>query len=459
MPSESRLASRTTEGEGNEGRGLVVPTYVELGSGRYLAQFPPTHIEEDAPVSVEVKRERARSYPGLAASAPRTDALYRAFAPLCRGRNVLDVGSGAGTGLSWLREAASRVGVDSSEVAVAFARRAVPSVSFELLDVAESELPRAEVAVVVDLLGEVKDPLTVLRRAVRAVGPDGIVCIAEAVASVAQELLPPVRRAFSLPEFEALLAEAGLVVDARVSERGFWAVVTRPAVSEWSQGLEAAERLVEEGLPDVALGILSEPPPSTERALGAWYLRRAELYRGERDGDAALRSLLEAQQLVPGDSRVLTALAEVMLELGAPEDARRFAVAAVERDRLSGRAVHALVRALEGHVEANEALALWALAVRLCPDEIASAVALAGAAANQGTYALGITALERIREFEAAVSVDFHMMLGWLYVMSGRSEDALIEAKIAALKSPGNAEVDALLASACEAQSAPRGLS
>ena len=104
-------------------RTQVEASFVSVGGQRVLARFPSGGT---APESCEIERSRARRYPGLISTAPRTDAFYRAFAGYTFGKKVLDVGCGAGAHLVHLEGAREIVGVDIDDDAVWFAKNALP---------------------------------------------------------------------------------------------------------------------------------------------------------------------------------------------------------------------------------------------------------------------------------------------------------------------------------------------
>lgn len=432
---------------------VVVPSYVDVGGGRVLAKF-----SGDEPDSLELRCDRTRAYPGLLAPAPRTDAFYRAFAPYVQGKHVLDVGCGAGAGLIHLGGAESVVGIDSAEAAVWYAKHSVSGVRFERLDAAKQDLPGAQVAILVDVLGEVTEPGAVLRRVGAALGESGIVCVAEAEATVAQELLPPMRRAFSRCQLEQLLCENGYVIEEWISDEGFLSVIARREPNDWTRGMEAADMLRAEGLEGEALDLLMAPPKSDDSgAAVSWYLRIAEICIARGDGDGALEALMEVQAREPDDARVLAGLARLSLGMGATEDASRFAIAAAQRDSANPQVALSLAQAVGVNLTPAESIALWSNVVRLAPSSVDVAVNLARTAAAHEAYHVGITALERVREYHPSLSADFHLTLGWMYLMSSRVEDSLMECRLAMVVEPDNEASGELMAAICEVRPQPAG--
>jgi len=422
----------------------VAPSYTDNGVSGVTASFPASQIV------LEVKRERGRAYPGLLSPAPSTDVIYRAFAVFTVGKSVLDVGSGAGSGLVHFEQAREICALDHAPLALAFAAQLVPHARFVERDATRSPLPQAEVAIVVDMLGQISEPLALLRAVGAAVGEGGLLLIAEAQASVAQELLAPVRAAFSKSQLLALLADAGFVVEEVLSEGSFLTLVTRRQGCAWSQGLEAADALLAEGLTEDAHRLLQRAPAhASGLAEASWFHRLGELERAAGHGDAAIAALFEAERRGPDDGRALATLSELLLEMGADSDAARFALSALERDAADGRALVALLRALGSNLECHQAVKLWSNAARLCPADIDVAVNFARSAAEQGAYAVGIRALERVREFHVALGADFHLTLGWLLVLTGRMSEAWMEVRMVQVLAPEHPGLDDLLVALC----------
>jgi SAM-dependent methyltransferase len=451
------LVSTRAQGEGRDAEGgLLAPVYVELGDNRVLASFGRQGGQSE---SLEVRRERARTYPGLGSVAPRTESIYNAFATYGEGKVVLDIGSGSGAGLSRFRGASRRIGIDRSELAVRFASRAVPGAEFLCLDATHDAMPKAGLAVVVDVLGAVQSPLSLLRRAASALDNDGILCVAEPSANIAQELVFPFLRALSRPELATLLSEAGFAVEEWLSEGRFWVSVARRCANEWVSGLEAADQLLDLGLPREACDLLERPPRSEGGAIEAgWFLRLCRAYQQLGHGDRALEALMEGHQRAPEDARVLTALADASLGLGSREDAERFSRAAMERDAASPLAHRALARALKESSGSGERIGRLSGALKLDPSNVELAVSLAIAASDAQMCFVGTRALERVREYHTALSADFHLTLGWLYLVSGRVDEALLQGKLANIAAPQHPGIQDLMLSICESQPIPLGV-
>lgn len=439
--------------EGRRLPDIVVPTYAELGDGRARATFPADGT------CLEVARERARSYPGLFGPAPRTDSIYRALEPISRDRHVLDVGCGSGVGLARFEGARSRTGVDISEVAIRFAAKAVRGGNFLCLDAVRSKLPHADFVTLVDVLGAVSEPRDVLHRVAMSLSAGGCLYIAEPRASIAQELLAPARRAFSKPGLVALLAEAGLAVGEWLSEGRFWVVSASRFESPWVDGLERARALVQAGKPGAALELLASRPEAAGGSLEAsWSLLQAEALGAIGDGDGALQTLMSGHERAPEDARILSELAEVLAHNGEFEQAERFAHAAVERDPAAPCAARALARAVSPASAPERKVFLWQRALRLDPSSMDISVRLAVAASEIGCYSVGTTALEKVREYGGPLPADFHLTLGWLYLMMGRLDESLVECRLATLIEPSHPGVMDLQLAICESDPKPLGI-
>ena len=142
-PSEPALAKNARD-----------PSY-EFGrrEAEVVARFPSGK-------RVAVVRGRDRAYPGLRSVAPSTLAFYEAFAPLIRGKHVLDAGSGAGVGTRVLCDYAPHVtALDSDARALEFGREYAPNAEFLQADLCHgSPVDRADAAFLVDVLGHLARP-------------------------------------------------------------------------------------------------------------------------------------------------------------------------------------------------------------------------------------------------------------------------------------------------------------
>jgi len=451
IPSQVPGVLRDADGSCN------IPVYLELGEARVLASFGRSGSGVEP---VEVRRDRARAYPGLSSAAPQTRAIYRALSAELAGRNVLDIGCGSGAGFAELRGASRVTGIDNSELAVRFAKACYPAAEYRRLDATRDALPNAEVALAIDVLGQVSDPLSLLRRAATAVGDGGLLCVAEPSANIAQELAFPAVRALSRPELICLLEEAGFVMEQWLSEGRFWVTLAKRRVTAWSRGLEAADQLLNAGLVAEACDLLASVPHSDGGILEAsWFLRLHAGYEQQGQTERALEALMEGHRRAPEDARLLSALAEVSRRLDISEDAERFARASVERDPASASAHRTLAFAMHGQASGGAGqVARLSAAVKLDPSNVELAAALAIAASDRQMYATGIRALERVREYHTVLSGDFHLTLGWLYLLTGQVDDALLECKLAGVVESQHPGIQELMFACCEARPSPVGL-
>lgn len=431
---------------------IAVPSYLELGGDRVRATFPADET------SLELVRARERSYPGLFGPAPRTDSIYRALAGAARERHVLDLGCGSGAGLARLEGARSRVGVDLAEEAILFASRAVSGATFLCQDATESKLARADFITIVDVLGCIQTPAALLRSARASLRDGGTLFVAEPRASIAQELMSPARWAFSKPGLTALLAEAGFHVEAWVNEGRFWVVEASGVESPWQHGLDRAHRAISDGKLREASALLARQPEVPGGVLEAsWALLLADVCGRLGDADAALQTLMRGHERAPDDARILAELAELLARHGEFAEAVRFGSAAIERDPADPQAVRAMARALAPASAPEQRVVLWQKALRLDPSSLDLSVRLAVAASEIGCYSIGTTALEKVRDYGGSLPADFHLTLGWLYLMMGRRDEAQVEAQLAALVEPAHPGTMDLKLAICESNPSPLG--
>jgi SAM-dependent methyltransferase len=155
-----------------------------------------------------------RIVPGEA--EPGVDALhfkrYDFAAPYCAGRRVLDAGCGVGYGAARLaKEAASVVGVDVSEDAIAYAQThyTAPNVSFAAMDVSTLALEDASFDVVCsfETIEHVDDAERVLGELARVLKSDGTLVIStpQVDRTTTSPTNPYHHVEFARADFEALL--------------------------------------------------------------------------------------------------------------------------------------------------------------------------------------------------------------------------------------------------------------
>ncbi|MCH2111129.1 MAG: class I SAM-dependent methyltransferase, partial [Polyangiaceae bacterium] len=256
---------------------------------------------------------RERAYPGLRGAAPRTLGFYQTFAPYCEGKVVLDIGAGTGAGLALLQGAKRRIAVDESTLATGFIGAAYEELEVLERDASKRPLPKAEVCLLVDVLGAVEEPGQLLRQVAECLAQGEMLCLAEAHASAAQELLAPMRRAFSGPQLESLLEESGFRVVEWLSTGAFLALVAQRQECPWSERLARAKAAWRIERRTEALALLQEMPaiPGGYREI-LWLRTRALWLTEVGEVDRGLALLLEAQQLAPNDAQVLENLAELL---------------------------------------------------------------------------------------------------------------------------------------------------
>ena len=423
------------------------PTY-EFGrrEAEIVARFP-------AGLRVPVVRGRVRAYPGLRSTAPSTLAFYQTFAALVTGKHVLDAGSGSSLGTRVLCEHAPHVtALDNDARALEFGREFAPNAEFRQVDLCHgTAIDRADAAFVIDVLGHLARPDAALR-GLRACLPVGSqLFVAEPKAYASQRLLAPACRAFSKAALSHLLLRAGFETEglACVGANFVMLVARRSgdaAIEALSEGFHQASRgQFRSARSEFARARSSERlDVKLEAALG-----EAEAAFVANDGDGAVRCYFEANGLDATDGRALSGLARVALATGEIQDALKLSVDALERDPTQAFAQGTMAIAAE-QLDHPDAFNAWRIAANLAPDDLEIATGLARVSAARQNYAFAIQVFERLRNYSAALGVEFHVTLGWLLLAEGRKSDAQVEANYAQALAPSN-EAVAELASAVAA--------
>lgn len=393
---------------------------------------------------VPVARGRVRAYPGLRSTAPNTLPFYQAFSSSLRGKHVLDAGSGSGVGTRILCEHAVHVtGLDNDARALAFSREYAPAAEFLQADLCHgSPVDRADAAFVIDVLGQLARPESALR-ALRACLPVGAqLFVAEPKAYGSQRLLSPACRAFSKSGLSSLLLRSGFEAEhALTSDASF------VALSSTRSGDAAVDALVEgfhqagRGQNRAAKAEFARARQSSRQAVQLEsMLGEAEVSFASNDGDGAVRCYFEANALDEHDGRALSGLARIALATGELDDALRLSHDALQRDPTEAAANTIMALAAEqlAHPDAFNA---WRIAANLSPDDLDIATGLARVSAARQNYAFAIQVLERLRGYSSALSVEFHVSLGWLLLADGRKNDAAVESRYASAIAPQDAAV------------------
>jgi SAM-dependent methyltransferase len=436
------MSTASTPGQSSRPNSGREPTY-EFGrrEAEVIARFPSA-------VRVPVTRGRTRAYPGLRSVAPSTLAFYQAFAPLVRGKHVIDAGSGSGLGTRLLCERVPHVtALDNDARALDFGREYAPSAEFRQADLCHgTPVDRANAAFLVDVLGHLARPEAALRGLRACLLAGSSLFVAEPKAYGSQRLQAPACRAFSQASLSRLLLRSGF----EVSE-----VVRTPAnfvalVAERS-GNPAVEALVD-GFFQASRGELAAARSHFSRARRSErgevrleaLLGEAEASFAANDGDNAVRCYLEANALDAKDGSALAGLARLALATGQVDEALRLALDALRCDATEATANTAMAIAAEqlAHPDAFNA---WRIAANLAPDDLEIATGLARVSAARHNFAFAIQVFERLRGYTVALGVDFHVTLGWLLLAEGRKSDAAVEARYAAAITPAHAAVTELL--------------
>lgn len=437
------MTTTSAPGEAAKGKGPRDPSY-EFGrrEAEIVARFPSGK-------RVPVVRGRERAYPGLRSVAPSTTPFYESFAPMLRGKHVIDAGSGSGAGTRILCEYAPHVtALDSDPRALEFGREFVPAGAFLQTDLCHgSPVDRADAAFLIDVLGHLARPDAALR-GLRACLPAGSqLFVAEPKAHASQRLLPPARCAFSQTSLTRLLLRSGFELEEIAAPgANFVALIALrsadPAVDALVEGFQHAQR----GQFRAARAefVRARQSGRSELQLEA-VLAEAEAAFAANDGDGAVRCYFEANELSDSDGRALCGLARIALATGEFPDALRLAIDALHRDPTDISA-HTVMAVAAEQLSPADAWNSWRIAVNLAPDDLEVATGLARASAARQNYGFAIHVFERLRGYDAALGPQFHVTLGWLLLADSRKNDAAVEARYAAAIAPDDPAVRELLA-------------
>jgi SAM-dependent methyltransferase len=401
---------------------------------------------------LEVSRERVRHYPGLSGAAPATLGLYlRGDGLGLSASHVIDAGCGAGEGLRHLSLSYRRAtGIDRDSKALAFARQLSPGNRTVQADLSSEALPpvdSAQLAYVVDVLGQLEQPERALwNLGQRLDGARGLL-VAEAAATADQCLMPPVRRAFSMRSLHSVLVRGGFVVERwlengapflichAVAHRDAAACMLLEAEAEFARGsIRSAEELArhasQSGLPALRLEALLA-------------LARIQIELSRRDIATAV--LLEARMIDPTDARPPAALSRLAELAGSETEAHALAKEAVRLDLTEIAAVTAMAQ-LSHDGEPQRAMDSWLVAHALAPDHCGIAARLCEAALRAGECGVAITVLERLRHYDTSKhdSARSSLAMAWLLARDGRKVQAEVEARVSESLAPGSPEIKSL---------------
>lgn len=397
---------------------------------------------------VPVRRGRERAYPGLRGTAPSTVAFYEAFARFANGKHLLDAGSGSSIGTRVLCRAFPHVtAIDNDARALEFGREYAPAAEYLQADLClGSSLDRIDAAFVIDVLGHLSHPEAALR-SLRACLPVGSqLFVAEPRAYCSQRLLAPACRAFSERALKRLLLRSGFDVDhALDSGPSFVALVAHRAGEPALEALTEAVHQAHRGQFRAARAEFAraKASPRTDVKLEA-LLGEAEAAIAANDGDCAVRSYFEANELDPKDGRALAGLSRIALATDEIDDALRLSLESIARDPIDASA-HALMGLAAEQLSHPEAFNAWRIAANLAPDAPEVATGLARSAAQRQNYAFAIQVFERLRGYNTTLSLEFHVTLGWLLLADGRRNDASVEARYATAIAPEHSAVTELV--------------
>ena len=374
------------------------PTYVQGRNRNELI----AHFSSGTTVQVELGRRRR--YPGLPGPSPPTHGCYRKFVELgLPFGHLLDFGCGAGMGLQWLLQSKSRVtGLDIEGRAVAFAKAYVPEAELLHADVRSRrvKLP-GEAVLVVDLLGLLSDPVSLLRSVSQQVPNLQAVFVAEPIARSDQILIPPARRAFGLVGLRSILTRSGFEVDDWVTVEGeMLCVIGHPTREPAIESLMQAERayLSHQTQPflEACQSVLKSKSP---RLCIEAALLEARLWFDLGQLDHSIAVLSDAVAWAPNDPRPLAGLSRLALSSGNQDQAIRLAEAATRTDPADLSAACSLALAYAG-VEENRSFNAWKTANALAPDDASIARLLCAASLSEGRPNDGLLVMDRLAQYE-----------------------------------------------------------
>lgn len=437
------MTATSTPGASGKAKSAREPSY-EFGrrEAEVVARFPSGK-------RVPVVRGRERSYPGLRSVAPSTLPFYESFAPMIRGKHALDAGCGSGAGTRILCDYAPHVSaLDNDARALEFGREYVPNAEFLQTDLCHgSAVDRADAAFLIDVLGHLARPEMALRGLRACLPPGSQLFVAEPKATASQRLLSPARSAFSQASLTRTLLRSGFELEELAAPgANFVALIALrsadPAIDALVEGLRHAQR----NQFRAARAEFSRARQSTrdEVQLEA-ILAEAETAFAESDGDSAVRCYFEANDLSQSDGRALSGLARIALATGEFEDALRLGVDSLQRDPMDA-STHTVVAVAAEQLSPPDAWNSWRIAVNLAPDDLEVATGLARASAARQNYGFAIHVFERLRGYDAALGLQFHVTLAWLLLADSRKNDAAVEARYAAAIAPEDPAVRELLA-------------
>lgn len=397
-------------------------------------------------IEVPVVLGRTRWHPGLIDTALDTRPLYRFAARVLRGASsVVDVGCGAGGGTAILAETFDHVlGVDRDESAIAFAKLYCPQAELVCSDQVRAS-GKLGSGVVLDVLGQVKDPHALLRSLWRSLAPNARIVVGEARAHSSQVLLSPVRRAYSRFGLGTLLEHSGFDVHGWAEiATGFVICLASKRDSGEEQHLENGMIALREGDPHFAIIELTAAAssPNTSVAIQA-ELSKAEALSAMGEGDAAAACLLRASRLDGQDPRPVAELARLLAIVGDASEAQRLSAGAVELD-----ATHAFAHAVLGLlVEADApgySRMCFRSAVNLAPDDPWIVACFAERLAAADGVEAAIAAIARLSSYGDVLPAEYHVAFAQVLEAAGRRSEARVEARLAHARQPDDAGIAAL---------------
>ena len=398
---------------------------------------------------VNVSRGRRRSYPGLVGESPDTIPFYEfVVEALAKPSQAVDFGCGSGAGTRLLAEAWGDVtGVDADPEAVRFASCLNPQGRFVEADLVWAEGAH-DLVVMVDVLGQVLDPFSVIRNLWHGLQDGGELFVAEPRAHSSQLVRSPVRRAFSRGALAFELETAGFDVVSWVSTApGFVACLARKRESKGAEAFEQARAAIHADAIDrasVLLGLAANDPCPSVRV--AAELLRADIYLSARSGDLAASSYMNAAKANPQDARPARGLAFLLANSGDMAEAHRLASGAAALDPTDAL-TQALLAQLVEVDSPDYAYACWRSANRLAPDDPWIVSEYAQRAVGRGDETDALQSIDRLQRYGDPMDAAMHLTLAKVLASVGRVSDAHVEAQIARAQDPAIVDIDSFMRS------------
>jgi tetratricopeptide (TPR) repeat protein len=307
--------------------------------------------------------------------------------------------------------------LDIDGKAIAFAREFEPEAELIHGDIRTRAVDLSgSIALIVDVLGLVTDPVHILRSVARRTSRLEFLFVAEPIAQCTQRLVAPARRAFSVPSLRSLFARSGFAIDQLIDlDDGMRCAIGHVMHEPASGYLLRAERAYLSHQTQLFLEACELVQRSSNSALRVEAaLLEARLWFDLDRRDRAIAALSDARFLAPDDPRPLAGLSRLALASGSHAQAIRLAAEAVKADPtdFSATCSSALAHASG---DPDRSFCAWETANALVPDDPAIVRLLCAAALAEGRYDEALLVIERLSQYGEKISqLDKHVGLAYL---------------------------------------------